>query len=96
MTALHWVAISSQPSLAVLESLLSSGADVNSKENRDYSTPLHLAATREKAETELVEFLVNHGGEINATDRYGRTPLQVAHNNRNDDAESLLRRLGGQ
>jgi len=96
MTALHWVAISSKPSLAVLEALLSRGADVNARANRECSTPLHLAVAREESETELLEFLVNHGSAINATDRYGRTALQVAHRNQNKDIESLLRRLGGQ
>jgi len=96
MTGMHWVAISSRPSLAVLEALLSHEADVNAKERRDHSTPLHLAAARQKGATELVDFLVNHGSAINTTDLYGRTPLQLAHKNRNDETESLLRRLGGQ
>lgn len=96
MTAVHSLLTYSKPSLAVLEVLVSHGADVNARENRDHWTPLHFVAARENAETQLVEFFAKHNSLINAQDRYGRTPLQIANKNGNAAVEDLLRSLGGQ
>ena len=64
--------------------------------NRSEQTALHGAAAM--AEDLLVQLLVDHGAEVNAEDRRGRTPLHIVeHTNANAASEStaaLLRGLG--
>lgn len=55
--------------------LVQHGADVNLRD-RDYSTPLQLAASSGSAE--LVELLIQHGADVNARDIGLRTPLHLA------------------
>jgi ankyrin repeat protein len=51
-----------------VKSLIADGVDVNS---RDWNggTPLHLAVSH--GGPDLVELLLDHGADINATDKYG-------------------------
>ena len=48
------------------------GLNVNDQDY-DMRTPLHLAA--QAGHLEIVQFLVEHGTNINAKDRWGATPL---------------------
>jgi ankyrin repeat protein len=58
--------------------LIQHGADVNAQ-NKDLSTPLHLAASSRLAlEGTIVRLLLRHGANPDATDREGRTSLEIA------------------
>lgn len=55
--------------------LIDSGADVNARDDSDY-TPLHFAATRDSAE--VVRLLLDSGAEVDAVNNKGETPLRCA------------------
>lgn len=67
LTALHRAA--NRGDLAAVESLLANGADVRAR-GLAKQTPLHLAVTKE-----IAQLLISKGAEIEARDRWGRTPL---------------------
>ncbi|EAY19831.1 hypothetical protein TVAG_178750 [Trichomonas vaginalis G3] len=72
------------PSLC--EYFLSLGVDINQKNG---STALHITAQYNF--TEVAEFLLLHGANINEEDYSGKTPLRIAaHNNCREVAEILL------
>jgi ankyrin repeat protein len=52
------------------------GIDPNAREDDKSATPLHAAA--ESGSPEVVEFLLEHGADLNARDKYGDTPLHYA------------------
>merc|ERR1719300_509018 len=56
--------------------LLSRGANVNAQNPEDRSTPLHKAMNNDG--TEIVEILLANGAKIEAKDKNGHTPLQLA------------------
>jgi ankyrin repeat protein len=60
----------------VLKLLVESGSGVNALEGNHWFTPLHYAAQSSKVEN--VEVLLKMGANINARDKKGRTPLQLA------------------
>lgn len=66
-----WKAASSGD-LKRVESLISNGADVNSK-NEDGLTPLHVAAVR--GQLAVVDFLINNGADVNTKTKDGKTLL---------------------
>uniref|UniRef100_A0A3B3QHP8 Poly [ADP-ribose] polymerase n=1 Tax=Paramormyrops kingsleyae TaxID=1676925 RepID=A0A3B3QHP8_9TELE len=75
-TALHCVAASPHPKRKqVTELLLRKGANVNEK-NKDFMTPLHVAA--ERAHNDIMEVLQKHGAKMNALDTLGQTALHRA------------------
>eukprot|EP01119_Soliformovum_irregulare_P025616 TRINITY_DN953_c0_g1_i1.p1 TRINITY_DN953_c0_g1~~TRINITY_DN953_c0_g1_i1.p1 ORF type:complete len:819 (-),score=301.90 TRINITY_DN953_c0_g1_i1:59-2515(-) len=62
--------------LAEVQKLVASGVDVNSSDY-DKRTALHVAiGTRN---TELVQYLIEQGADLEATDSFGHTPAQEAH-----------------
>ncbi|HTQ98608.1 MAG TPA: ankyrin repeat domain-containing protein [Candidatus Acidoferrum sp.] len=58
-----------------LELLVKAGADINQK-NATGETPLHTSARQNW--TEVVKFIVAHGGDLNAKDNRGLIPLDYA------------------
>lgn len=81
---------------ALVQELLECGADVNWKNPRPFGvkeTPLHVAARNNL--TDMAEFLINKGANVNATDEFYRaTPLHwatdqwIASENRKDAKDS--------
>uniref|UniRef100_A0A4X2KZV2 Poly [ADP-ribose] polymerase n=1 Tax=Vombatus ursinus TaxID=29139 RepID=A0A4X2KZV2_VOMUR len=75
-TALHCAVASLHPKRKqVTELLLRKGANVNEK-NKDFMTPLHVAA--ERAHNDVIEALHKHGAKMNALDTLGQTALHRA------------------
>ncbi|KAM8971660.1 poly [ADP-ribose] polymerase tankyrase-1 isoform X1 [Sarcophilus harrisii] len=75
-TALHCAVASLHPKRKqVTELLLRKGANVNEK-NKDFMTPLHVAA--ERAHNDVIEVLHKHGAKMNALDTLGQTALHRA------------------
>ena len=64
------------------------GVDVNRADAQSGSTPLHIAASRRF--NSIVQYLVEQGANLEATNRKGQTPLAVASN----ETADLLRTLG--
>jgi len=76
---LHEAIANNRPECARL--LIEYGAEVNERTLSTFLVPagvapLHLAAGR--ANLELVDFLLNHGADLNGKDQEGRTPLTYA------------------
>uniref|UniRef100_A0A8C8D3C5 Poly [ADP-ribose] polymerase n=1 Tax=Oncorhynchus tshawytscha TaxID=74940 RepID=A0A8C8D3C5_ONCTS len=75
-TALHCSVASPHPKRKqITELLLRKGANVNEK-NKDFMTPLHVAA--ERAHNDIMEVLQKHGAKMNALDTLGQTALHRA------------------
>ncbi|KAJ3607295.1 hypothetical protein NHX12_025605 [Muraenolepis orangiensis] len=75
-TALHCAVASPHPKRKqVTELLLRKGANINEK-NKDFMTPLHVAA--ERAHNDILEVLQKHGAKVNAVDTLGQTSLHRA------------------
>uniref|UniRef100_A0A8B9P3I4 Poly [ADP-ribose] polymerase n=1 Tax=Apteryx owenii TaxID=8824 RepID=A0A8B9P3I4_APTOW len=75
-TALHCAVAAVHPKRKqVTELLLRKGANVNEK-NKDFMTPLHVAA--EKAHNDVMEVLHKHGAKMNTLDTLGQTALHRA------------------
>jgi ankyrin repeat protein len=51
-------------------------ADVNARDNNGY-TPLHHAAAR--GDNEMIQYLVDHGADVKAVSRTGRTVVDMAN-----------------
>ena len=60
----------------------------------DRATPLHWAARN--GHKDVVEFLIANLANVNAKDRHGRTPWQLAVGGGHNDVAELLFRYGGQ
>ena len=57
-------------------------------------TPLHYAANN--GHLRIVEHLINQKADINALDRFGRTPLRFAIENEKFSVVEFLKSKGGQ
>ena len=73
---------------------MAAGADVNAKDDQGYNleTPLHKAAFW--GNTEIIEFLIAKGAEVNVKNKDGKTPLDWAIEY-DDETADLLRKHGG-
>jgi ankyrin repeat protein len=78
MTAVHYAA--RQGHTDVLKVLIEAGAAVNPREANEM-TPLLMAVSNDNVASAL--YLLAHGGDVNAQDWYGRSPLWEAVNVRN-------------
>ena len=56
---------------------LQAGADLNARDERESSTPLHLAA-RHSEDPAVINALLNAGADPKARDKYSATPLHIA------------------
>jgi ankyrin repeat protein len=88
----------SQSAEKAVAALVEAGADVNAKNEADY-TALHAAAFR--GWNEVVQYLVEHGAALDARDYRGRTPYRIAEGTKQSfqfqdwpETAALLRRLG--
>ncbi|EKD84146.1 MAG: hypothetical protein ACD_39C00217G0001, partial [uncultured bacterium] len=76
MTAMHWAAAQCTSPL-VIEMLARSGELVDTKETDADMTPLMIACFKNPSE-KVIEALIKHGANVNATDADGRSPLSIA------------------
>jgi ankyrin repeat protein len=87
----------------IAELLISSGADMNAKDNNDGWIPLHYAA--QKGHKEIAELLISKGADVNAKNKNGHTPLDTTQETYSFDSPEvkaarkeitdLLRKHGG-
>ncbi|MDQ7826398.1 MAG: ankyrin repeat domain-containing protein [Candidatus Eremiobacteraeota bacterium] len=94
VTPLH-LAVSYE-NLDLVNYFLSQGVEADIKDNDDF-TPLHNAAIHalSDANKKIIEVLLAHDAHLNAKNKYGQTPLDVAekHNPNNKMAE-YLKKIG--
>ncbi|PKL49056.1 MAG: hypothetical protein CVV42_07780 [Candidatus Riflebacteria bacterium HGW-Riflebacteria-2] len=76
MTAMHWAAAECTSPL-VIEMLARAGELVDAKETDADMTPLMIACFKNPNE-KVIEMLIKHGANVNATDTLGRSPLSIA------------------
>ena len=81
------IAVSQQDEECVTE-FLEAGADVNSVDGKDGSTPLHKAASL--GIEDRVHWLIVHGAQFNLQDFKGRTPLHLATDHGHTRTAQLL------
>ena len=74
---------------ALVQTLTSSGADVNVKD-KDSQTPLHIAA--EHGPLSVVKDLIKAGADLTIKDISGRTAYAIAEENKDQDTMNLLYR----
>lgn len=87
-TPLHCAVASIYPKRKqVVETLIRKGAPLNEK-NKDFLTPLHLAA--DHSYFEIMDLLLKNGADINALDGLGQTALHRCARDDNDQACRLL------
>ena len=90
--SIHDAVIGGGLNIANVEVAISSGADVNAK-NEEGGTPFHLAA--EEGHQQIVELLISKNADINARDNKGKTPLNWAATWGLKEIADLLRKHGG-
>jgi ankyrin repeat protein len=81
-------AAAANDNLTLLAALLRHGAEVNARQQDDF-TPLHTAADHGNAV--MAQLLLEHGADINAATGDGRTPLDLALAKGHDGVAGLLR-----
>jgi len=70
------------PNVKRIEELIQDGANVNEKDWDRGSTPLHFACAC--GNLDAIEVLLEYGGDINAQNKHGRTPLHCLISERYD------------
>ncbi len=89
VTALHKAVVRKKNGgLPMMQLLLQAGADVNSVDGKDGSTPLHKAASL--GIEDRVHWLIVHGAQFNLQDFKGRTPLHLATDHGHTRTAQLL------
>ncbi|XP_020657629.3 NF-kappa-B inhibitor alpha [Pogona vitticeps] len=88
-TCLHLASI--QGYLAIVEHLLSLGADVNAQEPCNGRTALHLAVDLQNQE--LVSLLLKHGADVNKVTYQGYSPYQLTWGRSNSFIQEQLRQF---
>ncbi|XP_060615178.2 NF-kappa-B inhibitor alpha [Anolis sagrei] len=88
-TCLHLASI--QGYLAIVEYLLSLGADVNAQEPCNGRTALHLAVDLQNQD--LVTLLLNHGADVNRVTYQGYSPYQLTWGRSNSSIQEKLRQF---
>ncbi|NWI63114.1 IKBA inhibitor, partial [Todus mexicanus] len=88
-TCLHLASI--QGYLAIVEYLLSLGADVNAQEPCNGRTALHLAVDLQNSD--LVSLLVKHGADVNKVTYQGYSPYQLTWGRHNSSIQEQLKHL---
>ncbi|XP_067390103.1 NF-kappa-B inhibitor alpha [Emydura macquarii macquarii] len=88
-TCLHLASI--QGYLAIVERLLSLGADVNAQEPCNGRTALHLAVDLQNSE--LVSLLVKHGADVNKVTYQGYSPYQLTWGRESSSIQEQLKHL---
>ena len=87
-TALQYAAFKNRTDVTQL--LLRRGADVNKRSGGDHSTALRSAAYYNS--TDVIEVLLKHGASTTIEDHHGNTPIDLARQENNKAAVSLLER----
>ncbi|KAM6358704.1 LOW QUALITY PROTEIN: NF-kappa-B inhibitor alpha [Alca torda] len=77
--------------LAIVEYLLSLGADVNAQEPCNGRTALHLAVDLQNSD--LVSLLVKHGADVNKVTYQGYSPYQLTWGRDNSSIQDQLKQL---
>ena len=85
-------AAASANSLELCALLLDHGADVNARQQDEF-TPLHAAA--QNSNVELVRLFLSHGSEVNVRTISGLSPLQLAMESKNKQIIKLILDAGG-
>lgn len=73
--------------LAILRALLARGADVNARQQHDF-TPLHTAADR--GDGEMARLFLEHGADVQARDASGHTAAQLAQERGHENLATML------
>lgn len=60
------------------KTLLSKGANINTNENYDNTTPLHSVCARIREHTDICKLFLEQGANVHATNKKGYTPLHYA------------------
>jgi uncharacterized protein len=91
LTSLH--ASSFGGDLEIVQALVEAGAVINDADDKFGVTPLILAA--EENHGDIVEFLLDHGADLNQPERHGYTPLSKAVFKESRDTIAVLFKRGG-
>ena len=78
--------------LGLVRAMVSHGVHVNVKDPSDWRTPLHAAAVT--GHIPIIIYLLSQGADIDALDREGDSPLQLAISNGNTKAAAYLEKQG--
>ena len=77
---------------STVKSYLAHGVKIGAVARHDWRTAVHAAAV--KGNVELIRFLAAQGADVNALDRSGDSPLELAFEHRHEDAARALESLG--
>lgn len=79
--------------LATVRDFVSHGVPADVVDHADWRTALHGAAV--KGDVQTLRYLASRGADINALDRFGDSPLELAASRGNDEAARFLMERGG-
>lgn len=79
--------------LPTVKAMLAHGVSIDAIERSDWRTALHAGAVA--GDLRLVQFLVSKGANVNALDRSGDSPLELAASRGNNECARFLQDHGG-